>query len=137
MDALVKALIARGMPLRIEPDGNRRTCLTIHRIEREPTKEERQEIKKYGHTYLSDRYSYQPTGALKLGIMGHNELQKVVADGKYQRVEQFLNEFVIKLEAEAVHRKRHEEHLGNVCIGRNKHAGGASARRSSGRKWNE
>lgn len=124
MDALVKALIARGMPLRIEPDGNRRTCLTIQgqvlairlventsRIEREPTKEERQEIKKYGHTYLPNRYSYQPTGALKLGILGHNELQKVVADGKHQRVEQFLNEFVVKLEAEAVRRKRHEEHL--------------------------
>lgn len=124
MDALVKALIARGMPLRIEPDGNRRTCLTIQsqvlairlventsRIEREPTKEERQEIKKYGHTYLPNRYSYQPTGALKLGIMGHNELQKVVADGKQQRVEQFLNEFVVKIEAEAVRRKRHDEHL--------------------------
>src|SRR5258706_1079613 len=124
MDALVKALIARGMPLRIEPDGNRRTCLTIQgqvlairlventsRTEREPTKEERQEIKKYGHTYLPDRYSYQPTGALKLGIMGHNEMQKVVADGKHQRVEQFLNEFVVKIEAEAVRRKRHEEHL--------------------------
>ena len=124
MDALVKALIARGMPLRIEPDGKRRTCLTIQgqvlairlvektsRTEREPTKEERQEIKKYGHTYLPDRYSYQPTGALKLGIMGHNELQKAVADGKHQRVEQFLNEFVVKLEAAAVHRKRHEEHL--------------------------
>lgn len=124
MDALVKALIARGLPLRIEPDGKRRTCLTLQgqvlairlventaRTEREPTKEERQKIKKYGHTYLPDRYSYQPTGALKLGIFGHNELQKVVADGKHQRVEQFLNEFVVKLEAEAVRRKRHEEHL--------------------------
>ena len=114
------------MPLRIEPDGKRRTCLTLQgqvlairlventsRTEREPTKEERQEIKKYGHTYLPDRYSYQHTGALKLGITGHyyDELQKVVADGKHQRVEQFLNEFVVKIEAEAVRRKRHEEHL--------------------------
>jgi hypothetical protein len=126
MDALVKALGARGMPLRIEPDGKRRTCLTLQgrvlairlventsRTEREPTKEERQEIKKYGHTYLPDRYSYQHTGALKLGILGNysDELQKVVADGKHQRVEQFLNEFVVKIEAEAVRRKRHEEHL--------------------------
>jgi hypothetical protein len=124
MDALVKALDARGMPLRIEPDGKRRTCLTLQgqvlairlaedtsRTEREPTEKERQEIKKYGHTYLPDRYSYQHTGALKLGIIGHyyDELKKVVADGKRQRVEQFLNEFVVKLEAEAVHRKRHEE----------------------------
>ena len=29
MDALVKALASRGMPLRIEPDGKRRTCLTL------------------------------------------------------------------------------------------------------------
>jgi hypothetical protein len=126
MDALVKALDARGMPLRIEPDGKRRTCLTLQgqmlairlventsRTEREPTEKERQDIKKYGHTYLPDRYSYQHTGALKLGISGHyyDELQKVVADGKHQRVEQFLNEFVVKIEAEAVRRKRHEEHL--------------------------
>jgi len=126
MDTLVKALDIRGMPLRIEPDGKRRTCLTLQgqvlaislienmsRTEREPTKEEHQEIKKYGHTYLPNRYSYQPTGALKLGIVGDygDELQKVVADGKHQRVEQFLNEFVVKLEAEAVLRKRHKEHL--------------------------
>ncbi len=63
MDALVKALEGRGMPLRIEPDDKRRTCLTlqgqviairlaenISRTEREPTEKERQEIKKYGST---------------------------------------------------------------------------------------
>ena len=62
---------------------------------------------------LPYRYLCQPTGAVKLGIVGDygDELQKVVADGKHQRVEQLLNEFVVKLEAEAVHRKRHEEHL--------------------------
>ena len=126
MDALVKGLDARDMPLRIEPDGKRRTCLTLQgqvlairlventsRTERDPTEKERQKIKRYGHTYLPDRYSYQPTGALKLGIIGHyhGELRKVVADGKHQRVEQLLNEFVVKIEAEAVRRKRHEEHL--------------------------
>jgi hypothetical protein len=65
------------------------------------------------YAYLPNRYLYQSTGALKLGIIGsyYDELQKVVADGKHQRVEQRLNEFVVKLEAEAVHRKRHEEHL--------------------------
>jgi len=126
MDALVKALDARGMPLLIEPDGKRRTCLTLQdqvlairlventsRTEREPTEKERQEIKKYGHTYLRDRYSYQHTGSLKLGIIGDysDELKKVVSDGKHQRVEQFLNEFIVKIETEAVRRKRHEEHL--------------------------
>ena len=61
---------------------------------------------------LPDRYSYQHTGALKLGIIGDysDELQKVVADGKQQRIEQLLNEFVVKIETEAVRRKRHEEH---------------------------
>ena len=126
MNALVKALDARGMHLRIEPDGKRRSCLTlqgqvlairlvesISRTEREPTEKERQEIKKYGHAYLPNRYSYEPMGMLKLGIIGsyHSDFHKTVADGKRQRVEQRLNEFVVKLEAEAVRRKRHEEHL--------------------------
>ena len=125
MDALVKALDARGMPLRIEPDDKRRICLTLQgqiiairlventsRTEREPTEKERQEIKKHGYTYLPDRYSYHHTGMLKLGILGdyRDELQKVVADGKQQRIEQLLNEFVVKIETEAVRRKRHEEH---------------------------
>ena len=125
MDALVKALDARGMPLRIEPDDKRRTCLTIQgevlairlventaRTEREPTEKERQEIKKHGYTYLPDRYSYHHTGMLKLGILGdyRDELQKVVADGKQQRIEQLLNEFIVKIETEAVRRKRDEEH---------------------------
>ena len=71
------------------------------------------EIKKYGHTYLRDRYSYQHTGALKLGIVGDysDELKKVVSDGKHQRIEQFLNKFIVKIETEVVRRKRHEEHL--------------------------
>lgn len=125
MDALLKALDSRGMHLSIEPDGKRRSCLTlqgqilairlvetISRTEREPTDKERQEIKKYGHSYLPDRYSYQPTGTLKLGILSsYHELQNIVSDGKHQRVEQCLNKFVVKLETEAVHRKRHEEQL--------------------------
>jgi hypothetical protein len=125
MDALIKALEARGMPLRIEPDDKRRTCLTLQgqviairlventsRAEREPTEKERQEIKKRGYTYLPDRYSYHHTGMLKLGILGdyRDELQKVVADGKQQRIEQLLNEFIVKIETEAVRRKRDAEH---------------------------
>lgn len=126
MDALVKALDARGMHLRIEPDGKRRTCLTlqgqvlairlvesISRTEREHTEKERRDIKKYGYAYLPNRYSYEPMGMLKLGIIGtyHSDFHKTVADGKRQRIEQRLNEFVVKLEAEAVRRKRREEHL--------------------------
>ena len=126
MDTLVKALDARGIPLRIiELDGKQRSCVTLQaqklavrlvenmsRTEREPTEKERQEIKKYGHTYLPDRYVYQPTGMLKLGIIGdyYDELQKVVADSKHRRIEQCLNDFVVKLEAEAVRRKREGEH---------------------------
>ena len=125
MDALIKALEARGMPLHIEPEDKRRTCLTlqgqviairlaenISRTEREPTEKERQEIKKYGSTYLRDRYSFHHTGMLKLGILGdyRDELQKVVGDGKQQRIEQLLNEFIVKIETEAVRRKRDAEH---------------------------
>lgn len=126
MDALVKGLDARGMPLRItELDGKQRSCVTLLdqklavrivenmlRTERDPTAKEREEIKKYGRTYLPNRYVYRPTGNLKLGIIGnyYDELRNVVADGKHQRIEQCLNEFVVKLEAEAVRRKREAEH---------------------------
>jgi hypothetical protein len=125
MDALVKALDARGIPLRIEPDGKRRSIVTLQgeqlairlaentlRTEREPTREEREYKKKYGYAYLPNRYSHQPTGMLKLGVVAdYGELRNVVADGKRQRIEQCLNEFVEKLETEAVRRKRHAEQL--------------------------
>jgi hypothetical protein len=124
MDALAKALDARAMPIRIELDGKRRSHVKILdqdlavrllesalRTERELTLQERRDMKQYGHVYLPNRYSYKSTGLLKLGIIGNysDELQKVVADGKHQRVEQRLNEFVVKLEEEAVRRQRQEE----------------------------
>src|SRR5688572_10651487 len=125
MDALLKALDARGMPVRIEPDGKRHSYVKLQgeqlairlventsRTEREPTAEERRYKKQHGYVYLPDRYSYQATGVLKLGGLGYaSDLQNVVADGKHQRIEQRLNDFVVKLEAEAVRRKRHAEHL--------------------------
>jgi hypothetical protein len=126
MDALVKALDARGMPVRIEPDGKRYSYVTLQgeklairlvestsRTERGPTAEERQYEKKYGYVYLPNKYSYRALGTLKLGAIGSygSELKNAVADGKHQRVEQRLNDFVVKLEAEAVRRKRHAEHL--------------------------
>lgn len=125
MDALLKALDARGMPVRIEPDGKRHSYVKLQgeqlairlventsRSEREPTAEERRYKKQHGYVYLPDRYSYQATGVLKLGVLGYgSDLQNVVADGKHQRIEQRLNDFVVKLEAEAVRRKRHAEHL--------------------------
>lgn len=125
MDALLKALDARGIPVQIEPDEKRHSYVTLQgeklairlventsRTEREPTEEERRYKKQHGYVYLPNRYSYQPTGVLKLGVIGYgSDLQNVVADGKHQRVEERLNDFVAKLEAEAVRRKRHAEHL--------------------------
>jgi hypothetical protein len=125
MDALLKALDARGMPVRIEPDGKRHSYVKLQgeqlairlventsRSEREPTEEERRYKKQHSFVYLPNRYSYQATGVLKLGILGYgSDLQNVVAAGKHQRIEERLNDFVVKLEAEAVRRKRHAEHL--------------------------
>ena len=125
MDALLKALDARGMPVRIEPDGKRHSYVKLQgeqlairlventsRTEREPTAEERRYKKQHGYVYLPDRYSYQATGVLKLGILGYgSDLQNVVADGKHQRIDDRLNDFIVKLEAEAVRRKRRAEHL--------------------------
>lgn len=124
MDALAKALDARSMPIRIESDGKGRSHVKILdqdlavrlgestlRTERELTLQERRDMKQYGHAYLPNRYSYKSTGLLKLGIIGNysDELKNIVADGKHQRVEQRLNEFVVKLEEEAVRRQRQEE----------------------------
>jgi len=124
MDALAKALEARGIPLGIESEGKRRSRVIVQgqelalrlvetnlRTERKPTDDERRDMKKYGYVYLPNRYSYQPTGLLKLGIISeyYNELKQSVSDGKHQRVERRLNEFVIKLEEEAVRRQRQEE----------------------------
>jgi hypothetical protein len=124
MDALAKALEARGIPLGIESEGKRRSRVIVQgqelalrlvetnlRTERKPTDDERRDMKKYGYVYLPNRYSYQPTGLLKLGIISeyYNELKQPVSDGKHQRVERCLNDFVVKLEAEAVRRKREAE----------------------------
>lgn len=124
-DALAKALEIRQMPLQIEHDGKQGTYVTIEgqkvsirmlentlRIEREPTEKERKDQEKYGYTYLPDRYHYESTGQLKLGILSqyNDEFRRGVADGKHQRIEQFLNAFVIKLVEVAVARKREIEH---------------------------
>jgi hypothetical protein len=82
-DALLKALDARGMPLRIEPDGKRHSYVKLQgeqlairlventsRSEREPTEEERRYKKQHGYVYLPNRYSYQATGVLKLSLLG-------------------------------------------------------------------
>jgi len=116
MDALLKALDARGMPVRIEPDGKRHSYVKLQgeqlairlventsRTEREPTEEERRYKRQHGFVYLPNRYSYQATGVLKLGILGYGS--------DLQRIEDRLNDFIVKLEAEAVRRKRHAEHL--------------------------
>ena len=124
MDALAKALEARRMPLRIESEGKRQTCVTIDgqnlairiventlRSERQPTVTERKDYEKYGHVYLPNRYVFEPTGQLRLGILsGHySELKRSVSDGKHQRVEKCINAFIVKLVEEAVTRKRETE----------------------------
>lgn len=125
IDALVKALDTRGMTLRIEPDGKRHSYVTLQgeqlairlvektlRTKREPTDQERQYKEKYCYVYLPDRHSHQPTGMRKLGVIAsYGDLRNVVADRKRQRIEQRLNDFVVKLEGEAGRRTRRAEDL--------------------------
>ena len=126
MDALVKALDARGMPIQIvEIEGKRQSCITLQgeqlairlaegtvRTEREMTAKEIQYKKQYGDVYLPERYFHRATGLLKLGVVAsYGDLRNVVADGKHRRIEHCLNEFIVKLETEAVRRKRHAEYL--------------------------
>lgn len=127
MDAMAKALKARGLALKKDVDGDRRTYVELHgqklavrlaesakRSERQPTPQEQAEMKKTGRTYFLDRYSYTPTNRLRLGITygRGSSIHPCVADRADQRIEDALNEFMVILEEEALRRKvaakRHE-----------------------------
>jgi hypothetical protein len=124
LDALIKAMELRGMRVRIETEGKHHTLIDVQgeaipvrmventvRTERIPTARERQEQEKYGWSYLPNRYLYNPTGQLKLGVIGwsYGDMRKAVSDSTRQKIEQRLNEFLVNLEVEAVQRRRDTE----------------------------
>jgi len=120
LDALARALEARHMPLHVDRSGEKGAKVTIQgqdlptrlvektvRTERDLTVKEQREKKEFGYSYFPNRYTYTPTGALTLGVVGSiGELRRTISDGKQQRLENHLNRFVVGLEAEAVERAR-------------------------------
>jgi hypothetical protein len=124
MDALAKALASRGMPFAADGDEHDRPHVKVQgeklsvrlsekstRTERQPTVEERQYMKRTGSNWYPNRYVYNSTGALSLAVNGEFGISASCSDGKSQRLEDRLNDFVIALEEVAARQKRtREEH---------------------------
>lgn len=119
LDALVKALASRGMPVRVDREGGRRTYVSVQgedisfrmtekssRTERVLTLAEKRALSKNDWAYIPERYVYHPTGLLSLGIIGEYGPGASSSDGTRTKIEDKLNVFIVQLELEAVKRKR-------------------------------
>ncbi len=129
MDALVKALEARGYPVTVAGDPKAKTTVNIDgesfefgidekisRSDHLPTKEERA---RYGKSYwMMPKYDYEPTGLLCLRIRNAPYgCRQQWADGKRQKIEDCLGEFVLGLRAAAQREKelREERRLREIA----------------------
>lgn len=112
MDTLIKALKVRGHKVIVkEGCGHVGTAVVLDdqidfaieehlsRKERELTREEKQELKRYPGSYINQRHTYSPSGRLSLKIKNvyGRGIRKSWSDGKRQRIEDFLNQFIISL----------------------------------------
>ncbi|MHC1699281.1 MAG: hypothetical protein AB9919_14685 [Geobacteraceae bacterium] len=117
MDALIKALSQRGIPLFV--DEQKRTVVKVmgedlgismsersRRIDHVPTVEEKKNLKEYSW-WSVPKYDFVPSGELFLQIEGwlYGERQ-TWSDGKKQRLEDLLNSFVIGLIRAAMAQKK-------------------------------
>ncbi len=106
-DALIKGLEARGFSVSIEKGTlvevmGEKVRISMQerfaRHERELTAEEERKKREGRLYYISDRYSFNPTGELKLQIenipYSCSNIQKTWGDTKHQRLEDRLNDFV-------------------------------------------
>lgn len=119
LDALVKALASRGMPVWVDREGSRRTYVSVQgedisfrmtekstRTERVLTLAEKKAQSKNDWVYIPERYVYHPTGLLSLGIIGEFGPGASLSDGARTKLEDKLNAFIVQLEWEAAKRKR-------------------------------
>jgi hypothetical protein len=114
MDALVKALEARGFPVSVTDDEakGRATVVTVlgeplkiglsektDCKKRPPTAEQLARQAKYSWAYPPTIYDYTPSGKLKLSILtgGYDNLRRNWSDLVHQRVENCLNRFTAAL----------------------------------------
>lgn len=125
MDALLKALEERNLPVRITDDEEPKTIVEVHGVElpiRLEEKRRRVEVPQSDlvgwrmHLREDDkvptRYEHEPTGmlALKIDVSAGAvpSVRKTWADGKTQRVEELLNRFVVGLVRAAEVKKRRD-----------------------------
>jgi hypothetical protein len=129
MDAIVKVLEARGYPVTVAGDPKAKTTVSVDgesfefgidekvgRSDHLPTKEERA---RYGTSYwMIPKYDYEPTGLLFLRIRNAPYgCRQQWADGKRQKIEDCLGEFVLGLRAAAQREKelREERRLREIA----------------------
>ena len=112
MDALLKALEKRGLPVSVKKEGPNSTSVSVNgetiefgieeklnRRERELTPAQKKEKEKYSWRYSRIEYDYTPSGNLILKIKntGGSGVRKIWTDGINQRIERSLNSFIITL----------------------------------------
>lgn len=125
MSALLHALDARRLPVHMDREGKKGTYTSVAgeeisirlterttRSEREPTAEEKKKLRRGETLNIYPRFVFHPTNELSLGIVSEysSTLDRAITDGKTQKIEERLNEFVTSLFREAYDRKqtRHE-----------------------------
>lgn len=110
MDTLIKALEERGYPVRTGRDG---TIVHVRGVDLGIGLEERTRRKEVRRRSWDEytTYEFEPTGQLTLRILSYTvgRVRQSWSDGKRQRLEQCLNQFVVGLVAAAESRRRAEE----------------------------
>jgi hypothetical protein len=108
MHALLKALEARGLELRVDNESGQACYVTVlnerlmfsleeqlDRQERKLTPEEKQEVKVWGYSRDIPRHSYHPSGRLSISIdNGPLHVRHRWSDSGRQKLERLLNAFI-------------------------------------------
>jgi hypothetical protein len=124
LDALLKALEARGYTVKVRDEGKWATQVRVLdewisfrlrekvvRRERPPTDQERADARRYPNLYGNRKYYRdEPTGQLHLDILGSYDNLRSWKDGESSKLEDQLNRFIAGLvrRAEGVKRERIE-----------------------------
>jgi len=111
MDALIKALGARGYPVTADPGKQAGTAVVVlgqrleialrERLVLKPPHASDKDIGRFevrARPYFASIHTYDPDGRLQLQIKGWGSGERRTwSDGKYQRLEDCLNDFVVGL----------------------------------------
>ncbi len=118
MDALLKGLEARGYPVSLVGEYGDSTCVTIEGeevhfglIEQSKKVEKPPSDKEEENDYFYKSWEHIPTGILTLRVKGYRAGQKSISDGKKQRLEDCLNNFILLLIQSALLQKEHSRKM--------------------------